>query len=194
MNKLLSIALLFSSISYADIDIGDDFEAGGLVAADEFNTKFNALNGVVGEISDAALVGDWQCTSYKDRPDSSHLIENGGNGQVGSGYFYSNSGLLSLSQNDEEPSLNSPKLWSLERDDVLFDGEFVENQIFLNQGTYILHGNTLNFYNNPGNAPELDYFGGFNIKMLSEIKIYLTITPATMALGFPNPHVICEKA
>ena len=32
MNKFLSIALLFSSISYADIDIGDDFE-------DEFGAK-----------------------------------------------------------------------------------------------------------------------------------------------------------
>ena len=39
MNKFLSIALLFSSISYADVDIGDDFTAGDLVAADEFNAK-----------------------------------------------------------------------------------------------------------------------------------------------------------
>jgi len=52
MNKLLSIALLFSSISYADIDIGDDFEVGGLVAAEAFNLKFGKLKKVVGEIKD----------------------------------------------------------------------------------------------------------------------------------------------
>ena len=50
MNKFLSIALLFSSISYADIDIGDDFEVGGLVSAEAFNLKFGKLKKVVGEI------------------------------------------------------------------------------------------------------------------------------------------------
>ena len=52
MNKFLSIALLFSSISYADIDIGDDFEVGGLVSAEAFNLKFGKLKKVVGEITD----------------------------------------------------------------------------------------------------------------------------------------------
>jgi hypothetical protein len=181
MKKIFLLTLLISSISYADLDIGEDFEAGDLVTAAAFNDKFNSLSGVVGEIVDADLIGNWQCTSYKDNQDLSHTSENGGNGQVGNGYFYSNSGLLSLSQNDDEKSLNTPKLWSIDRDDVLFDGEFVENQAFLNQGTYILLGNTLNFY------------GAFNIKMLSEIKIYLTTTPGSVYLGFPNPNVICDK-
>jgi hypothetical protein len=59
MNKLLSIALLFSSISYADIDIGDDFEVGGLVAAEAFNLKFGKLKKVVGEIKDEDILGSW---------------------------------------------------------------------------------------------------------------------------------------
>jgi hypothetical protein len=194
MKKIFLLTLLISSISYADLDIGEDFEAGDLVTAAAFNDKFNSLSGVVGEIVDADLIGNWQCTSYKDNRDLSHTSENGGNGQVGNGYFYSNSGLLSLSQNDDEKSLNTPKLWSIDRDDVLFDGEFVENQAFLNQGTYILLGNTLNFYSSPSNATgDLNYYGAFNIKMLSEIKIYLTTTPGSVYLGFPNPNVICDK-
>ena len=40
MNKLFSITLIFTALSYADLDIGEDFEAGDLVSAEEFNLKF----------------------------------------------------------------------------------------------------------------------------------------------------------
>ena len=126
MNKFLSIALLFSSISYADVDIGEDFTAGDLVAADEFNAKFNALNGVVGEILDAALIGDWQCTSYKDYQDPSHLVENGGNGQLGDAYFSSKTGTLSLaeSQTPDEKTVSFPGFWTIDGGDIIFDEEY----------------------------------------------------------------------
>jgi hypothetical protein len=52
MNKLFLLTLLFSSISFADLDIGEDFEAGDLVSAEEFNNKFGKLKKVVGEIKD----------------------------------------------------------------------------------------------------------------------------------------------
>ena len=43
MKKIFLLTLLISSISYADLDIGEDFEAGDLVTADAFNDKFNSL-------------------------------------------------------------------------------------------------------------------------------------------------------
>lgn len=172
----------------SDVDLGEDFAAGDLVTADAFNTKFNALNGVVGEIVDADLLGNWECTSYKDFADSSHLVENGGNGQVGSGSFYSNTGTLSLTENDTESSLNSPKIWSIDRDDVIFDNEEIEeDSVNLNSGTYSLLGNTLYFFI-VGNQTSMP----FSIKLLSETKIYLSPNPKSVNLGYPNPNVICE--
>jgi len=188
MKKLLFISLFLVANVNSDVDLGEDFAAGDLVTADAFNTKFNALNGVVGEIVDADLLGNWECTSYKDFADSSHLVENGGNGQVGSGSFYSNTGTLSLTENDTESSLNSPKIWSIDRDDVIFDNEEIEeDSVNLNSGTYSLLGNTLYFFI-VGNQTSMP----FSIKLLSETKIYLSPNPKSVNLGYPNPNVICE--
>ena len=134
MNKLFLLTLLFSSISYADLDIGEDFEAGDLVSAEEFNLKFGKLKKVVGEIKDSDILGVWDCESYKQSinfVDSSYEIANGGNGQVGNGYFYSNSGTITFSELDQESSLNSPKQFSVRRIDVL-------NDIGHDEGTYSL--------------------------------------------------------
>lgn len=193
MNKFLSIALLFSSISYADVDIGEDFTAGDLVAADEFNAKFNALNGVVGEILDTTLIGDWQCTSYKDYQDPSHLVENGGNGQLGAGYFSSNTGTLNLteSQTPDEKTVSSPGFWTIDRDDIIFDNEYFNEDLALTYtgtGQYSLLGNTLFFFD------AVNTLGEFNIKQLSETKMYLTPTARSIGRGYVNPFVICEKA
>ena len=188
MKKLLFISLFLVANVNSDVDLGEDFAAGDLVTADAFNTKFNALNGVVGEIVDADLLGNWECTSYKDFADSSHLVENGGNGQVGSGSFYSNTGTLSLTENDTESSLNSPKIWSIDRDDVIFDNEEIEeDSVNLNSGTYSLLGNTLYFFI-VGDQTSMP----FSIKLLSETKIYLSPNPKSVNLGYPNPNVICE--
>ena len=188
MKKLLFISLFLVANVNSGVDLGEDFAAGDLVTADAFNTKFNALNGVVGEIVDADLLGNWECTSYKDFADSSHLVENGGNGQVGSGSFYSNTGTLSLTENDTESSLNSPKIWSIDRDDVIFDNEEIEeDSVNLNSGTYSLLGNTLYFFI-VGNQTSMP----FSIKLLSETKIYLSPNPKSVNLGYPNPNVICE--
>ena len=188
MKKLLFISLFLVANVNSDVDLGEDFAAGDLVTADAFNAKFNALNGVVGEIVDADLLGNWECTSYKDFADSSHLAENGGNGQVGSGSFYSNTGTLSLTENDTESSLNSPKIWSIDRDDVIFDKEEIEEDaVNLNSGTYSLLGNTLYFLID-GDQTSMP----FSIKLLSETKIYLSPNPKSVNLGYPNPNVICE--
>ena len=64
MNKFFSITLLFTSFSFAEIDIGDDFVAGDLVSAEEFNLKFGKLKKVVGGIKDSDILGVWDCTTY----------------------------------------------------------------------------------------------------------------------------------
>ena len=54
MNKLFSITLLFTSFSFAEIDIGDDFVAGDLISAEEFNQKFGKLKKVVTSTSSSS--------------------------------------------------------------------------------------------------------------------------------------------
>ena len=43
MNKLFFMFLLFTSFSYADLDLGEDFVAGEVISAEEFNNKFGKL-------------------------------------------------------------------------------------------------------------------------------------------------------
>ena len=116
MNKLFCMALIFTSFSFADLDIGEDFEPGDLVTADEFNEKFSKLKKVVGEIKDSDLLGSWDCTTYYSAPNGDvgfeFRLEGGGNGQIGDGYFYSTSGTLTFSEIDTDLSLNSPKQWT----------------------------------------------------------------------------------
>tara|TARA_B100000242_G_scaffold287064_1_gene253391 strand:- start:43 stop:612 length:570 start_codon:yes stop_codon:yes gene_type:complete len=181
MKNLLVMSLFLVASLDADVDLGEEFAAGDLVTADAFNTKFNALNGVVGEIVDADLLGNWECTSFKDSTDyidSSHEIENGGNGQVGDGYFYSNTGILSLTETDSESSLNSPKSWSISRDDVINDNGDIA-------GKYTLLANRIFFYND---EPALS--GAFNILMLSDSK--LTLNVHGQRGRYPNENIICE--
>tara|TARA_Y100001935_G_scaffold126091_1_gene104628 strand:+ start:53 stop:622 length:570 start_codon:yes stop_codon:yes gene_type:complete len=181
MKNLLVMSLFLVASLDADVDLGEEFAAGDLVTADAFNTKFNALNGVVGEIVDADLLGNWECTSFKDSTDyidSSHEIENGGNGQVGDGYFYSNTGMLSLTETDSESSLNSPKSWSISREDVINDNGDIA-------GKYTLLANRIFFYND---EPALS--GAFNILMLSDSK--LTLNVHGQRGSYPNENIICE--
>ena len=195
MKNFLVMSLFLVASLGADVDLGEEFAAGDLVVADAFNAKFNALNAVVGEIVDADLIGNWECTSYKDFLDNSHFSENGGNGQVGNGNFYSNTGILSLTENDTESSLNSPKIWSIDRDDVIFDNEEIEiEEANFNSGTYSLLGNTLFFFSIyfPDNIDGGIGSQALNIKLLREGKIYLSPKPRSDNLGVANPNIICE--
>ena len=183
MKKLLFVSLFFIANVNSDIDLGEDFAPGDLVTADAFNTKFNALNGVVGEIVDADLLGNWECVSYMYRlgflPDS-YLIANVGNGQVGNGYFYSINATLNLSETDNESSINSPKSWTISKDGVVnFNG-------FLS-GDYTLIGNTI-FFQGPEIEPD-DYRlqdPKFLINRMSASKLSL------VGGDYPSQIIVCE--
>lgn len=181
MNKLPLIAIFFASFTFADLDIGEDFNAGDLVTAEAFNNKFGKLKLVVGEIKDAHILGTWDCTSYKPSSmnDSSHKVENGGNGQVGNGYFDSRTGRLILSEQDQEDSLNSPKNYVMDTSDVLNDSGYDE-------GFYTLFLNKLHFFDNTG-----QFYMSHNIEMLNENKI--SLIPVADSSGYPNPNVVCER-
>ena len=187
MKKYFLIIFIFCQTSYADLEIGSDFEPGDLISAEIFNAKFNAINGVLGEIVDADLIGNWECTSYKDSTyyiDGSHEEENGGNGQVGDGYFYSNTGILSLSETDTESSLNSPKSWSISREDVINDNGD-------SAGTYTLLANRIFFFFEGSGQPNVTRLSGaFNILMFSDSKFSLNFHGERG--NYPNENIICE--
>jgi hypothetical protein len=188
MNKLFSITLIFTALSYADLDIGEDFEAGDLVSAEEFNLKFGKLKKVVGEIKDSDILGVWDCISYKETldpeyADYSYLIENGGNGQVGNGYFFSNSGTVTFTELDQESSLNSPKNFSVSRADVL-------NDTGHDEGFYTLLLNKLHFFiSMNGN---LMFSNSFHIELFEETRLVFEPTSRSDN-NYPNPNVVCEK-
>ena len=185
MKKYFLVIFIFCQTSYADLEIGSDFEPGDLISAEIFNAKFNAINGVLGEIVDADLIGNWECTSYKDSTyyiDGSHEEENGGNGQVGDGYFYSNTGILSLSETDTESSLNSPKSWSISRDDVINDNGD-------SAGTYTLLANRI-FFHAESSGGSYSLSGAFNILMFSDSKFSLNVHADRGS--YPNENIICE--
>ena len=187
MNKLFFIFLLFTSFSYADLDLGEDFVAGEVISAEEFNNKFGKLKMVLGEVKDSDILGTWDCTSYKDSTlyiDFSHEIENGGNGQVGDGYFYSNSGTLTFSELDEESSLNSPKKWSITREDVLFDNDNVE-------GSYSLLLNKIHFYTSQSGSDQIT--NTLHVQFIEENKFLLEPSSNTVTSYNANPNVVCEK-
>ena len=186
MKNLLVMSLFLVASLDADVDLGEEFAAGDLVTADAFNTKFNALNGVVGEIVDADLLGNWECTAYKEISDQDENFEtaNGGNGQVGSGYFESNTGTLSLFESDSDTSLNSPKSWSITRD-VIGGSEGIS-------GTYSLLANKLFLFNEViAGASYPLVKGAYIINMLSASKISL-IRQDHMYASYPNKNIICE--
>ena len=184
MNKLLSIALLFSSISYADIDIGDDFEVGGLVAAEAFNLKFGKLKKVVGEIKDEDILGSWDCTSYAltASDDPSYQTENGGNGQVGTGYFDSLTGRLILSEQDSESSHKKKKNYTIDTTDLI-------NRENIDDGFYTLLLNQLHLFGDRGEGNPIEHYINYNINMTDDNRMILS---SDMGNVF-NPGVICEK-
>jgi len=186
MKKLLFISIVLITFLEAEVDIGDDLASGDLISAEVLNSKFNALNSVVGEIADADLLGNWECTAYKEISDQDENFEvaNGGNGQVGSGYFASNTGTLSLFESDSETSLNSPKSWSITRLDVIGGSGGLS-------GTYSLLANKLFLFSEFEGSSESFVKGAFFINKLSSTKMSL-ITDGQMYGSFPNQNIICE--
>mgnify|MGYP001199376588 CR=1 FL=1 len=171
MKKYFLIIFIFCQTSYADLEIGSDFEAGDLISAEIFNAKFNAINGVLGEIVDADLLGNWECVSYMSSlgfvPES-YLIANGGNGQVGSGKFFSTNATLNLSETDNDSSINSPKSWTISKDDVVNSNGFLS-------GVYTLIGDIIFFHNDSTNINDEDELldSTFSINRLSPSKLAL---------------------
>ncbi|MEL1232213.1 MAG: hypothetical protein VXA26_12960 [Candidatus Neomarinimicrobiota bacterium] len=185
---LLSIFLMPYSVQ-ADLDLGDDFSSGATVSAAEFNQKFGKLKKVVGEIKDSDILGVWDCISYKETldpqyADGSYLIENGGNGQVGNGYFFSNSGTITFTESDQQSSLNSPKNFTVSRADVL-------NDTGHDEGFYTLLLNKLHFFISSGG--NLSFSNSFHIELFDENKLVFEPTSRSDN-NYPNPNVVCNKS
>ena len=201
MKKLLFISLFLVANVNSDVDLGDDFAAGDLVTADAFNTKFNALNGVVGEIVDADLLGSWTCTAYKniriDDSDTAYDIAGGGNGLVDqSSFFKSRTSTLKFVEpagaEDTVPSLNSPWIWGMDTPDVLFNS-VVPGTPEIN-GSYALLANKLHFVGQNNN-----YLGIFYVHKLSASKFTLVHLPqpdinreVVAGPGVRQRDIICE--
>ena len=150
--------------------------------------SFVSPNLIVDEVKDSDILGVWDCTSYKDSTvfiDWSHKKENGGNGQVGNGYFYSNTGTLTLWESDAESSLNSPKKWSINRDDVISDEGTTE-------GEYSLLLNKIHFFSDgEGDTYILNVH---NLQFIEQNKFVLEpSTGESSADNYPNTNVVCER-
>lgn len=158
MNKLFFMFLLFTSFSYADLDLGEDFVAGEVISAEEFNNKFGKLKMVLGEVKDADLLGSWDCTSYKITDDTT------------SGYFEASTGRLILSESDSESSLTSPKNWLMDTADIIHGDGYVE-------GTYTLLLNKIHlFIDDPIEDDEIEnrgHIANYLINMMNEDKMLL---------------------
>lgn len=192
MNKLFCMALIFTSFSFADLDIGEDFESGDLVIADEFNEKFSKLKKVVGEIKDTDLLGSWDCTTYVSVPNndgvgSGFTLEQGGNGQIGDGYFYSTSGTLTLSEIDTDLSLNSPKQWTTNSIYILGDP-----RVYTDNGSYTLLLNTIYFYVPDIINPSYLYSVVYDIEFMDINKLLLKKSVSSHG-GVSGDLILCEK-
>lgn len=177
MNKLFLLTLLFSSISYADLDIGEDFEAGDLVSAEEFNLKFGKLKKVVGEIKDQELLGSWDCTRYS-------LTQANNNG-----YFELKTGRLILSEIDSDSSLTSPKKWLIDRDDVLH-GDSLEGHytLLLNKLHLFVDTSLLEDDSHPSGI-----VGTYAITMIDDLRMLLDNGNVIYPQEISFPNILCEK-
>ena len=176
MKKIFLLTFLFSSISNADLDIGEDFEAGDLVSAEEFNLRFAKLKKVVGEIKDQELLGSWDCTRYS-------LSQTNNNG-----YFESKTGRLILSELDSDSSLTSPKNWLIDTDDVLHGDNHVEGlyTLLLNKLHFFVDTNLIEDDSHPSGI-----VGTYAITMIDDLRMLLD--NGDSILGIPSPNILCEK-
>ena len=173
MNKLFLVFLLFTSFSYADLDLGEDFVAGDVISAEEFNNKFGKLKMVLGEVKDADLLGSWDCTSYKVTDNTT------------SGYFEASTGRLILSESDSESSLTSPKNWLMDTADIIHGDGYVE-------GTYTLLLNKIHLFVDDLDGDELEnrgHIGNYLINMMNENKMLLNTDSGDQF----SPGIVCDR-
>jgi len=177
MNKLFYIAIIFTSFSFADLDIGEDFEPGDLVSAEEFNLKFGKLKKVVGKIKDEEILGSWDCTRYELTQDANN-----------SWYFESKTGRLIFSDTDSNSSLVSPKDWIIDTEDILyFDGL---------EGSYVLLLNKLHLFINSGLEEDehpSGLVGTYAITFTNDFKMILDSGGWMGARSIPMPNILCEN-
>ena len=178
MIKLFCMVLIFTSFSFADLDIGEDFEPGDLVSAEEFNLKFGKLKKVVGEIKDEELLGSWDCTNYR-------LTQNSDNNW----FYQAETGRLILSELDSETSIASPKNWNIDTADIVHFGHL--------EGSYVLIHNELILFANQGgytgNHPA-NIIGTYFLNMLKEDKITLSSDYGFLQNpGHMYSNILCEK-
>ena len=130
MKKLLLTILLFNISVSADIDIGEDFAPGDIVSSEVFNNKFGKIKKSIGVMTDDDLIGSWECTIYATQRQLSDgwgeeyfTIEGGGNGPLNNPdieglTLYSRSATVTFTEINQEPSLQSPKQWTVSQSRV----------------------------------------------------------------------------
>lgn len=176
-----------SPLATADLNLGDDFVTGATVSASAFNQKFSKIKKVIGQYNDSDLIGNWNCTSYKESisyVDSSHETANGGNGQVGNGYFYSNTGTVTFSETDSSTSMDSPKQWSVSRDDVLNDSGFPN-------GTYTLFFNLIHFFGQGQGNSANRFLSRMELQFIDNENFFLI--PFSDSDSFYPNYIVCNK-
>jgi len=103
MKKLF--LLLLTITAYADdLDLGDDFVAGEVVKAEDFNTKFSLIENQEAELTNSYFVGTWSCkgSSTNGFSDNATFISNDFFSDYASGsvtFALDNNGFLSMSNN-----------------------------------------------------------------------------------------------
>ena len=159
--KIYLLLFLFSfSLSADDLDLGDDFVAGTVVKAADFNTKFNKLETVTRLVKDSDLIGSWTCRSVTHR-------ENFPFTQFSGGFMWYLDGNITFSETDQNPSTTSPKNWSSDVEMIYDSNSF--------SGTYSLFANMLittlgQGGTNDGEVLEVDLMSENQIRLLRRKK------------------------
>ena len=177
--ELILIVALFSTLLFADdLDLGSDFNSGDSIKADEFNSKFNKLKKLNGEIKDSTLLGAWNCKSYL-------YYENSGRTNEGDGFFCAKEGVLTLSEKDSSASIDSPKNWETSVTDI------IHKDYNATSGKYALIGQTLVVKLQEQVEAEGTYGAWFLINMTSETQF--SLVDKTHYNAGSIPFVNCNK-
>ena len=182
MKKLLLTILLFNISVTADIDIGEDFAPGDIVSSEVFNNKFGKIKKSIGVMTDDDLIGSWECTIYAGQNhgwgDEYFTVEGGGNGALNNPdievlTLYTRSATVTFTEINQEPSLQSPKQWTVSQSRV-----FTWPSHDYTEGFYMLVNDSLHLahLNNQGEYSRSQ----FQLKLLGPNKFKLNNT-------------ICEK-
>ena len=61
MSKYIFLIIFSFALCADDLDLGDDFAAGEVVKAEDFNTKFSLIENQEAELTNSFFVGSWTC-------------------------------------------------------------------------------------------------------------------------------------